>query len=107
MIGAAVSLGYAAMPAIIMSSVPRHQSGIANGINSISRSTGSAMGSAVVTTILASMTIANLPEGVSALPSESAFTVTFVTAAVAFALVGLVGWSGLPKSASTSVNGSA
>ncbi len=87
-IGAAVSLGYAAMPAIIMSSVPRHQSGIANGINSISRSTGSAMGSAVVTTILASMTIANLPEGVSALPSESAFTVTFVTAAVAFALVG-------------------
>ena len=62
-IGAAVSLGYAAMPAIIMSSVPRHQSGIANGINSISRSTGSAMGSAVVTTILASMTIANLPRG--------------------------------------------
>lgn len=41
-----------------------------------------------MTTILASMTIANLPEGVSALPSESAFTVTFVTAAVAFALVG-------------------
>ncbi len=48
-----------------------------------------------MTTILASMTIANLPEGVSALPSESAFTVTFVTAAVAFALVGLVGCLGL------------
>ena len=94
-IGTAVSLGYAAMPAIIMSSVPHRQSGIANGINSISRSTGSAMGSAVVTTILASMTIANLPEGTPTLPSESAFTVTFVTAAVAFALVGLVGWLGL------------
>ncbi|MGC0366218.1 putative MFS family arabinose efflux permease [Rhodococcus sp. 27YEA15] len=94
-VGAAVSLGYAAMPAIIMSSVPNHQSGIANGINSISRSTGSATGSAVVTTILASMTIANLPAGSPAIPSESAFTVVFVIAAGAFVLVGAVGWLGL------------
>ncbi|MFJ3633699.1 MFS transporter [Streptomyces sp. NPDC090112] len=94
-VGAAVSFGYAAMPAVIMSSVPPHQSGIANGINSISRSTGSAIGSAVVTTILASKTIEHLPAGVPPLPAESGFTLTFGIGAVAFALVGLIGWFGL------------
>ncbi|WP_420081809.1 MFS transporter [Streptomyces sp. JL4002] len=94
-VGAAVSFGYAAMPALIMSSVPPHQSGIANGINSISRSTGSAIGSAVVTTILASKTIGHLPAGVPTLPAESGFTLTFGIGAVAFALVGLIGWFGL------------
>ncbi|MFJ9943057.1 MFS transporter [Streptomyces erythrochromogenes] len=94
-VGAAVSFGYAAMPAVIMSSVPPHQSGIANGINSISRSTGSAIGSAVVTTILASKTIEHLPAGVPPLPAESGFTLTFVIGAAAFALVGLIGWLGL------------
>ncbi|MFJ3925314.1 MFS transporter [Streptomyces sp. NPDC090022] len=94
-VGAAVSFGYAAMPAVIMASVPHHQSGIANGINSISRSTGSAIGSAVVTTILASMTIADLPPGVPALPAESGFTLTFWIGAVAFALVAVIGGIGL------------
>ncbi|MFJ6779292.1 MFS transporter [Streptomyces yangpuensis] len=94
-VGAAVSFGYAAMPAVIMSSVPPHQSGIANGINSISRSTGSAIGSAVVTTILASKTIEHLPAGVPPLPAESGFTLTFVIGAAAFALVGLIGRLGL------------
>ncbi|MFJ6478991.1 MULTISPECIES: MFS transporter [unclassified Streptomyces] len=94
-VGAAVSFGYAAMPAVIMSSVPHHQSGIANGINSISRSTGSAIGSAVVTTILASKTIEHLPAGVPPLPAESGFTLTFGIGAVAFALVALISWVGL------------
>lgn len=94
-VGAAVSFGYAAMPAVIMASVPHHQSGIANGINSISRSTGSAIGSAVVTTILASMTLAHLPAGAPALPTESAFTLTFWLGAVAFALVAVIARFGL------------
>ncbi|MEV7612529.1 MFS transporter [Streptomyces sp. NPDC089799] len=93
--GAAVSFGYAAMPAVIMASVPPHQSGIANGINSISRSTGSAIGSAVVTTILASKTIEHLPAGVPALPAESGFTLTFWIGAAAFALVAVIGGLGL------------
>ncbi|MGW7097906.1 MFS transporter [Streptomyces sp. NPDC054838] len=96
-VGAAVSFGYAAMPAVIMSSVPHHQSGIANGINSISRSTGSAIGSAIVTTILASKTIEHLPPGVPALPAESGFTLTFGIGAAAFALVALISWTGLRK----------
>ncbi|MFD8144417.1 MFS transporter [Streptomyces sp. NPDC059708] len=94
-VGAAVSFGYAAMPAVIMSSVPHHQSGIANGINSISRSTGSAIGSAIVTTILASKTIEHLPQGVPPLPAESGFTLTFWIGAAAFALVALISWLGL------------
>ncbi|MCX5195224.1 MFS transporter [Streptomyces sp. NBC_00249] len=94
-VGAAVSFGYAAMPAVIMSSVPHHQSGIANGINSISRSTGSAIGSAVVTTILASKTLEHLPAGVPPLPAESGFTLTFWIGAAAFALVAVISWLGL------------
>ncbi|MFI5669358.1 MFS transporter [Streptomyces sp. NPDC051704] len=94
-VGAAVSFGYAAMPAVIMASVPHHQSGIANGINSISRSTGSAIGSAIVTTILASKTIEHLPAGVPALPAESGFTLTFWIGSVAFALVAVISWIGL------------
>ncbi|MFD7257694.1 MFS transporter [Streptomyces sp. NPDC059874] len=94
-VGAAVSFGYAAMPAVIMASVPHHQSGIANGINSISRSTGSAIGSAVVTTILASKTIEHLPAGVPPLPAESGFTLTFGIGAAAFALVALISRFGL------------
>ncbi|MFI5866132.1 MFS transporter [Streptomyces sp. NPDC051546] len=94
-VGAAVSFGYAAMPAVIMASVPHHQSGIANGINSISRSTGSAIGSAIVTTILASKTIEHLPAGVPALPAESGFTLTFAIGAVAFALVAVISGIGL------------
>ncbi|MFB6810762.1 MFS transporter [Streptomyces sp. NPDC056387] len=94
-VGAAVSFGYAAMPAVIMASVPHHQSGIANGINSISRSTGSAIGSAIVTTILASKTIEHLPAGVPALPAESGFTLTFWIGAAAFALVAVISWLGL------------
>ncbi|MEV8533795.1 MFS transporter [Streptomyces sp. NPDC051211] len=94
-VGAAVSFGYAAMPAVIMASVPHHQSGIANGINSISRSTGSAIGSAVVTTILASKTIEHLPAGAPVLPAESGFTLTFWIGAGAFALVAVIGRLGL------------
>ncbi|MFD5144749.1 MFS transporter [Streptomyces sp. NPDC058401] len=105
-VGAAVSFGYAAMPAVIMASVPHHQSGIANGINSISRSTGSAIGSAIVTTILASKTIEHLPAGVPALPAESGFTLTFAIGAVAFALVAVISGIGLrgahgPRTADT------
>ncbi|MFF8840293.1 MFS transporter [Streptomyces sp. NPDC015130] len=100
-VGAAVSFGYAAMPAVIMSSVPHHQSGIANGINSISRSTGSAIGSAVVTTILASQTIEHLPADVPPLPTESGFTLTFWIGATAFALVAVIAGLGLRARAAT------
>lgn len=95
LVGVGIAFGYAAMPAVIVGSVPHHETGIANGINSISRSTGSAIGSAVVTTVLASKTVPHLPPGVPALPAQSQYTLSFVIAAVAFALIAAVSWFGL------------
>lgn len=96
-VGAAISFGYAAMPAVIVASVPHHQTGIANGINSISRSTGSAIGSAMITTVLASKSIEHLPPGAPKLPAESQFSLTFVIAGTAFLLVAFVARLGLRK----------
>ncbi|GAA2908625.1 hypothetical protein GCM10020221_00940 [Streptomyces thioluteus] len=98
-VGAGISFGYAAMPAVIVASVPPRQTGIANGINSISRSTGSAIGSAMITTVLASRSIEHLPPGAPALPAESQFTLTFVIAGTAFLLVSLVAWLGTARNA--------
>ncbi|GAA1359763.1 MFS transporter [Streptomyces beijiangensis] len=94
-IGLAISFGYASMPALIVASVPAHQTGIANGINSISRSVGSAVASAVITSLLASKTIPNLPAGVPALPEESQFTLSFALAGAAFVGVVIVALVGL------------
>jgi MFS family permease len=96
-IGAAISLGYAAMPALIVASVPHHQSGIANGINSISRSVGSSIASAMIITLLASKSIGGLPAGVPPLPAESQFSLSFAIAGAAFALVLVVALFGLTR----------
>ncbi|WDV49474.1 MFS transporter [Streptomyces coeruleorubidus] len=96
-VGTAISLGYAAMPALIVAGVPPHQTGIANGINSISRSVGSAIGSALITSLLASRTIENLPAGVPPLPAESQFTLSFTLAGVAFAFVLALSLVGLER----------
>ncbi|MFP3986503.1 MFS transporter [Streptomyces sp. E11-3] len=92
--GLAISFGYAAMPALIVASVPAHQTGIANGINSISRSVGSAIASATITSLLASKTI-ELPAGMPVLPEESQFTLSFAIAGAAFVLVVVVALVGL------------
>ncbi|MEV8510351.1 MFS transporter [Actinoplanes sp. NPDC051475] len=99
-VGAGVSLGYAAMPALIVANVAPHQSGIANGINSISRTAGSAIGSAVVMSLLASNPIAHLSPGTPALPSERQFTISFAIAGVAFGLVAIICLLGLRTSPS-------
>ncbi|MFH8796896.1 MFS transporter [Streptomyces sp. NPDC017941] len=93
-VGLAISFGYAAMPALIVAGVPAHQTGIANGINSISRSVGSAIASAVITSLLASKAI-RLPAGMPALPEESQFTLSFGIAGAAFVLVAAVSLLGL------------
>ncbi|MEU3490613.1 MFS transporter [Streptomyces massasporeus] len=99
LIGLAISFAYASMPALIVAGVPAHQTGIANGINSISRSVGSAVASAVITSLLASKSVP-LPAGMPALPQESQFTLSFALAGAAFILVTAVALIGL-RTAST------
>lgn len=52
-IGVGIGLGYAAMPVLIMGAVPRTETGAANGLNTLMRSFGTTMASAVVGAVLA------------------------------------------------------
>ncbi|WP_338145650.1 hypothetical protein [Streptomyces scabichelini] len=49
----------------------------------------------MITTVPASKSVRHLPAGSPALPAESPFTLSFVLAGVAFALMALVAWFGL------------
>jgi MFS family permease len=84
-IGAGVGIAYAAMPALIMGSVPITETASANGLNSLMRSVGTAVSSAVMAAMLAQLTITvgGLP-----VPSLFGFRATFAVAAFA-ALAGV------------------
>ncbi|MFE3519230.1 MFS transporter [Streptomyces sp. NPDC059166] len=56
-INSGVGLAYGAMPALIMSSVPLSETAAANGFNTLMRSLGTTIGSAVIGVVLAQMTI--------------------------------------------------
>lgn len=84
-----VSLAYAALPALLVAEVRPDQTGVANSINSIARTVGSSLSSAVVTTLLATLTVPD-----TGVVRESAFVAAFglgVGAAAAAALLVLVG----------------
>ncbi|MFD6281261.1 MFS transporter [Streptomyces sp. NPDC060209] len=94
-INSGVGLAYGAMPALIMSSVPVSETAAANGFNTLMRSLGTTIGSAVIGVVLAQMTM-NL--GGFSLASEDGFRVglmigcgvALVAAAVAALIPGLV-----------------
>jgi predicted MFS family arabinose efflux permease len=71
----AVTITYAALPSLVVQAVHEDETGVANAVNSISRSVGQALGSALTVTLIA----AHLDAG-TGLPRNIAFT-----------LVGLVG----------------
>lgn len=73
LIGVGVGLGYAAMPALIMRAVPATETGSANGVNTLMRSMGSSIASAVAGAALALSTI---DYGSFSGPSESGFVLT-------------------------------
>ncbi|MET7279330.1 MFS transporter [Kribbella sp. NPDC005582] len=85
LIGAGIGLAYGAMPALIMSAVPVSETAAANSFNTLMRSIGTSVSSAVAGVILAQLTI-NL--GAYTLPSENGFRVVLITGAAA-ALVAL------------------
>ncbi|KPI05189.1 major facilitator superfamily MFS_1 [Actinobacteria bacterium OK074] len=91
-ISAGVGLAYGAMPALIMSAVPVSETAAANSLNSLMRSIGTSVSSAVAGVILAHMTTAY---GTVALPSENGFRVILATGSAA-ALIALGFASFLP-----------
>jgi MFS family permease len=55
LIGVGIGFGYAAMPMLIMRSVPQSETGASNGLNALFRSLGTSSAAAVVGAVLASM----------------------------------------------------
>ncbi|MFD1249523.1 MFS transporter [Nocardioides ginsengisoli] len=83
---AGVGIGYAAMPTLILESVPLTEAGSGVGINGLMRSIGTSVSSAVMAAILTASTITL---GGHELPSERAFGICFVAGAVA-AFLGVI-----------------
>lgn len=75
-----VGLAYAAMPALIMGAVPITETAAANGLNSLMRSIGTSTSSAVMSVVLAHMT---MQLGPYVLPSRDGFHTTFLIATAA------------------------
>lgn len=79
-----VSLAFAAIPNLLMAEVSPSDTGVANSVNSIVRTVGTSIASAVLTTMLATYTI----EGTS-IPNEIVYTAAFVVGAAACIVVTL------------------
>ncbi|MGM1063026.1 MFS transporter [Saccharothrix sp. Mg75] len=71
-IGAGVGLAYGAMPALIMSAVPVSETAAANSLNTLMRSIGTSVCSAVAGVVLSELTV---PFGPAEVPSPTGFRV--------------------------------
>ena len=91
-IGAGVGLSYSAMPALIMGAVPRTETAAANGLNALMRSVGTSTSAAVMSVVLANLTI---QLGGLTLPSLTGFRATFAICGAA-ALAALVLTAAIP-----------
>ncbi|MFL4950784.1 MFS transporter [Streptomyces sp. MMS24-I31] len=85
-LGAGIGLAYSSLPALIVGAVPASETGAANGLNTLMRSIGTSVSSAVIGMVLANT--ANHVGGL-AVPTMHGFRVSFLiaTAAVALGLV--------------------
>ncbi|HEY8301957.1 MAG TPA: MFS transporter [Jatrophihabitans sp.] len=82
-VGAATGVGYAAMPALINRNTPPSEISAANGLNSLARSLGSSLASAIGASLLTASTV--IVAGF-ALPSLGAYRTLFAACAVAAVL---------------------
>ncbi|MFF1447143.1 MFS transporter [Streptomyces sp. NPDC058274] len=92
-LGAGIGLAYSSLPALIVGSVPASETGAANGLNTLMRSIGTSVSSAVIGMVLANT--ANHVGGV-AVPTMHGFRVSFLIATGAVA-VGLLMALFLPR----------
>lgn len=75
LVGAGIGFGYAAMPMLIMRSVPQTETGASNGLNALFRSLGTSSAAAVVGAVLATYTVTR--DGVT-VPAPAGFQLAFV-----------------------------
>lgn len=92
-IGAGVGIAYGAMPSLVMGAVPRNETAAANSLNTLMRSIGTSVSSAIAGVVLAQMTVS---VGQTQVPSEGAFRLVLGLAAIA-ALVALAIAPFLPR----------
>lgn len=76
LVNAYISLGYGALPALVVSEVDSGETGVATGVNAIARTVGSSVAAALVAVLL-TRTVAD-----THLPAEHAFVLIFVGGAV-------------------------
>ncbi|MGV9427451.1 MFS transporter [Streptomyces sp. NPDC003656] len=86
-LGAGIGLAYSSLPALIVGAVPASETGAANGLNTLMRSIGTSVSSAVIGMVLANT--AQPVGGGLAIPTMHGFRVSFLIATAAV-LVGLV-----------------
>ena len=82
-LGAGIGLAYSSLPALIVGAVPASETGAANGLNTLMRSIGTSVSSAVIGMVLANT--ANHVNGL-AIPTMHGFRVSFLIATAAVAL---------------------
>ena len=92
LVNTGVSVGYAAMPALLVAEVAVEDTGVANSVNSIARATGSAIASAVVVTLLASEVLPGI-----GLPTEGVYTLIFGIGTAICVLTAVLVIFGLPR----------
>ncbi|GAA3670094.1 MFS transporter [Microbacterium marinilacus] len=80
LVGVGVGFSFAAMPMLIMRSVPSHETGASNGINALFRSLGTSAASATMAAVLAALTVDFQGTPV---PTHAAFDTCFWLGAVA------------------------
>jgi MFS family permease len=90
---AGVGIGYAAMPTLILDTVPSNEAASAVGVNALMRSAGTTLAAAVMATLLTSSTTTF---GGFELPSKGAFQLCFVVGAIA-AFVGVAIAATIPR----------
>jgi EmrB/QacA subfamily drug resistance transporter len=72
LLGIGIGLAFAAMANLIVVAVPADQTGVATGVNTVTRTIGGALGSQIIASILTANVIA-----ASGLPAERGFTIAF------------------------------
>ncbi|WP_029145353.1 MFS transporter [Microbacterium luticocti] len=87
LIGVGIGFGYAAMPMLIMRSVPQTETGASNGLNALFRSLGTSAAAAVIGAVLATLTVTH---GDAQVPTSAAFRLSFVLGGAAAVIALLV-----------------